>query len=466
MLDLGKIYSGGSLAKPHKGYALGALQHWKANGYKRVIIPCSGSLAIANLAQQAGFRPEDIYCSDIALYPTLLGALASHTPLADLGIEVEDPSYTSLQSDRKKVAWLLLHMKIAQLKDDNYEGAVKRELIDSSGKYLARLENDLELKTMRLKGINYELRDLRDVVANDGGDDAIMIVNPPAYGVDSPQDPPPDIQFDPGISWWDAGMNWPGDYDTLRDQGQLVLWRRINEITDIPSREVVFALEKSKKIDYWLCTKPELLADWGHSPVALRPKKELKPYPAPIWTAEDRLTEDSTIDFVAVSDRVALYYREIWVHKLGQTQGELHTLMLVDGKVFAALGFWTDHLRRINTDYLFEQFGMCARIGDDPMPTRLMMLAITSQAFKEKVIDLCGPRNRYFEMNGLRTVCLSKYRKVKHNTGIFDLLEREKLPNGLYKLTYQIDFRPDTFSDVIARYLKETAEKKEHLGIR
>jgi hypothetical protein len=421
---------------------------------------------LAQVALKAGFDPKNVWASDIELYPTVLGALASGQTLESLGVTSDDPRYENQRDELSKAAFILLQMKIGQLKDDYYEGAVKAELEMHPGKYLEKLKFDLEEKRQKIEGINYQVRDLRDVIENDGDETSVMVINPPAYGADSPIPCPTNIQFESGKVWWDAGIGFPREYDTLKDRKIPFLWRRINVITDIPAREVVFAVEKSKKIDYWLCPTPELLADWGHSPVKLRQKKELKPYDAPIWTDADELTEDSQITFVGCSDRQALYYRELWVHKLGFTQGELHTLMLVDGKVFAALGFWTDHLRRINTDYLFEQFGMCARIKDDPMPTRLMMLAITSKAFRDQVIGLCGPRNRYFELNGLKTVCISKFRKVKHNTGIFTLQEREKLPNGLYKLTYYTDFRDDSYSDVVHRYLRETEEKKVHLGIR
>jgi len=66
-------------------------------------------------------------------------------------------------------------------------------------------------------------------------------------------------------------------------------------------------------------------------------------------------------------------------------------------------------------------------------------------------------------MKGLKTTCLSKYRKVKLNNGILPVTFREKLKKGqfadMYRIVYQVDWYDRTYADCINLYLKEQERK-------
>jgi len=63
--------------------------------------------------------------------------------------------------------------------------------------------------------------------------------------------------------------------------------------------------------------------------------------------------------------------------------------------------------------------------------------------------------NRLFEIKGFKTTCLSKYRKVKLNNGLLTIRDREKLPNGMYKMVYICPFRKEGYDQCVVDYLKE-----------
>jgi len=64
-------------------------------------------------------------------------------------------------------------------------------------------------------------------------------------------------------------------------------------------------------------------------------------------------------------------------------------------------------------------------------------------------------------MTGLKTTRLSKYRKVKLNNGLLNIILREKMPNDMYRLIYETDFYDRTFKECLELYLEEQETKEE-----
>ena len=59
----------------------------KRNGYDKFIEPCSGELAMSQLAIEAGF--SYIEASDITLFSTLLGYYVEGKPIDELCVKVD-----------------------------------------------------------------------------------------------------------------------------------------------------------------------------------------------------------------------------------------------------------------------------------------------------------------------------------------------------------------------------------------
>lgn len=63
---------------------------------------------------------------------------------------------------------------------------------------------------------------------------------------------------------------------------------------------------------------------------------------------------------------------------------------------------------------------------------------------------------------GIKTTCLSRYRKVKLNNGILDVTFRERTPDSdMYRIVYEAKFRPDNYAACIRRYLGECQTRPE-----
>ena len=59
----------------------------------------------------------------------------------------------------------------------------------------------------------------------------------------------------------------------------------------------------------------------------------------PIYNDEE-ITEESKISILKVDRDTALYYRDLFVHKLGTTQAQQYYLFLIDGRVVITAFGW------------------------------------------------------------------------------------------------------------------------------
>ena len=150
-----------------------------------------------------------------------------------------------------------------------------------------------------------------------------------------------------------------------------------------------------------------------------------------------------------------MYYKDLWCHRLGASKAEQYFLVLVDDKILATLGFHTSDLLRLRSTRVFQVFGYAAGTTRYRGMNRLLSYILSSK----DMIGVLRPRmsriNRVYDLKGIKTTCLSRYKRVKANQGIFKALRREKDENGIYKILYDTDFYDRTFSESIVEFLEE-----------
>ena len=225
----------------------------------------------------------------------------------------------------------------------------------------------------------------------------------------------------------------------------------------------MFAKEYSpERYDYWIITKPEVLEGFDKTKgIAHKTTKALNNYKnIKIFTEDDEITNESVVKFVKIDEQTALYYRDLWAHRLGTVKSESYYLVTLDDKAFSVVGFHSSAMLRLETDKVFEVFGFTAPHSKYPNLNRLLMFLITCEAVRPVLASSISRINRVYTFNGLKTTCLAKYRDVKLNKGILKRLSREKMPNGMYKIQYETDFHKRSFADCIKLYLEELDERK------
>jgi hypothetical protein len=155
---------------------------------------------------------------------------------------------------------------------------------------------------------------------------------------------------------------------------------------------------------------------------------------------------------MAISGETALYYRDLWAHKMGTTRAENYFLVTLDGMAFGVTGMMMGKVRRLQEDEVLEVFGFDQPLDNHPNSHRLFMRLLTCQEFKY-ILENTTKVNRISELKGFKTACITKYRKLKSSTGLLTIRKREKLPSGMYKLMYFCEFYKLTFKEVLADWL-------------
>lgn len=236
-----------------------------------------------------------------------------------------------------------------------------------------------------------------------------------------------------------------------------VIWYRFRSVEGFNEAEVIYAKEyEIEKQDYWLITKPEVIQDFPHyKHIAGFKPKNLRPYTLPLFSDSDTIDENTTVRFVSVSEDVALYYRDLFAHRLGNTGAEHHYLMLVGEKVFSCVGFTTSKLFRLQTNYIFENYGFSVPSKKYPRNNRLLMMMITSEEMGRVIRNTTSNKNRFYSLEGMKTTCLSKWRSIKTHQGILERTHREQMPNGMYKIQASTKWHDRDFKKTLALWLEE-----------
>lgn len=467
--ELGKVFLGFTPSEQRK-FIVAILSHVREK-YDKVYVPCAGQFTLVKSAISAGYDPAQVYASDVSLFSSLLGYYYAGKPLSELPFSIENDYkeiYENWSTDAERIAYIFILIKIKQLREEIiYEAQHREDLLANMVTHVQKMAKVIANAAPYYRGLNYEIADIRDVL-NCDDPRAIILCNPPAYAGGYEKM----FRLD-GIAEWNAKIAqfnynkeaW-GMYCRAKERQSHIIWYKGKDLyfvngkqkERVPSKDIIFCKEYSLlRNDYWLSTKPAELKDCPATYSVIMTKHvEAKPFKnAKLISNEDLpLTRDTKVEFVTVSPQNALYYRDLFAHKLGTVKAEIHRLCLLNGKVFGVCGFHLEKLRGFKSNYIFETYGFNMPLSGDSTIHRVLMLFLTCRDF-EKTIGTFSGRTRTFTAKGIRTTCLSKYRKVKSNNGLFEITFRERMPNGMYKIQYQTDWHEMTFADCITRYYEE-----------
>lgn len=459
MNNPGKIFLG-ACPSGNRRFIRGALERLHKR-YPKLVVPAVGTFGIVKAALEAGYRPEDIEASDICVFSCVLGWLYSGQPLSTLEFELSESwrqHYDVLTSEIERAAFLLWLMKLKQFRQDRYfEQQYAAELIGQSQRYRDGIAEELKEYAARYRGIRYGITDLRDVVRQAEDPETLVVMDPPIYpkGYTKMFTTAPDLVFSPPVEEFDYPKELTRLYERSKEKPALFLWGIYTE-TDLPRADCIFACELPKaKFTYWYCTKRADVEALGIGPtVEYRPRPK-EPVPYEIVPYNMEVTAETKVGVREVDRDVALYYRDLFAHKLGATSGESFTAILLDGRVFGIVGWiWGDVLRGRDR-HILEVFGFNAPLAGYPKANRLLMHLITCRDMRDHLLVARNKRNRTFSLDGVKTACLSKYRKVKTNNGILRLDKRERYKSNMYKLLYVTEWHDRSFADCLRLYLEE-----------
>lgn len=439
-MQLDTIFYGNTPTEQRK-YLLYLIKYLKEKkGYEKVIIPCVGQFAMAKVAIEAGYKKENIYTSEISLFSCLLGYLYSGKEIKSLNFKLSEflkKEYDEQRDEISRVALIFYFMKLKQLENLNknfYMNEIYKNFHLKKEEYIEKLKSALISYRDFYSGINFKVEDLRDEICQDYDEKTLVLVNPPAFskGYTKMFDFGEDIEFDVGVEEFNLKKEYLNLYNLSKEKVAGYIWYKYQNVDGLPAEDVMFAKEYTKiRYDFWLYTKANKLfeEDGIKKDLKLKNPSVILKVKESIIPIDYKITENSKVTFKVVNEKVALYYRDLFAHRLGNTKAELYVLMFIDGYVFGTIGFHLAEARRMASDEMFEVFGFNAPLKNHKKANRLLMMCITTKQFKEFIYN-SQKTNRFFEFKGFKTTCLSKYRKVKLNNGLLNIRDRTKEPNG------------------------------------
>ena len=190
--------------------------------------------------------------------------------------------------------------------------------------------------------------------------------------------------------------------------------------------------------------------------------KHKKPEPlkdVPMFADQD-ITPDSKITLMKIKEENALYYRGLFVHKLGIVKAEVYVGVLVDGRLMGTAGFMLNKALRLTGDEVFESYAFSTPSKRYPALGRLLMMFLTCRDTRTFLMN-CFPKNQFYQFNYFKTTCLSKYSKVKKNNGLMEIENRVREGN-FFKIHYRTKFWNRSYADCVAVWQKEIEDGKKY----
>ncbi|HVH95383.1 MAG TPA: hypothetical protein VM682_00295, partial [Bacillus sp. (in: firmicutes)] len=227
--------------------------------YPKIHIPCVGTFALVDVALEAGYKPGDIFTSDISLMSSLLGALIQNQNVDEIGFRLTydwQKEYDQYKTQFEKVAFLIWLMRGLDINHDLfYEALVYEYLTKSKEEIIADIVKQLKIKVEKYRGIHYSIKDLRVCIASDSPG-TVTVVHPPAKGKSSDMG---EIIFESNYESYNSAKEFSDGFTAteFKDK-ELWIWS-CDRRPAISAKNIIFAEETGKsKFEYYCVTDPRL----------------------------------------------------------------------------------------------------------------------------------------------------------------------------------------------------------------
>src|SRR6266571_4713592 len=418
---------------------------------------CAGRFSVVEAAIKAGVPPQNVYASDIGLFSSIIGYLADPSKkLGDLGIRILDPALEpkGIADELDFAAHVMLILKLNQMKQTNLRGLyLREELLASWVRSRQLMREQLRTLVQNIAGIHYEIADIWDVISRVSQEDVSLYASVPHYARGYTK-----MFAAPNLKWNEPAIP---EFDTktfpvlLENLGpakcHAFLCRRCAWTEEIPAPwNNVFGKPDDHRA-LWIIANRSMDAR-AENTTGFGEIRKL-----PIYD-DHEITPTSRFHVIMVGLPTALYYRDLFVHRLGATTAVRGFILLVDGQVMTAFGIFIQDFLQFRMQYLPEMFGITRSSGRYHRLGKLFMLLLTSGEMKKRLCDIL--KLWLHEPRGIQTTSITVHEEGKTDRGALKVISRETLDDGRFRIIYRGDFRDDSFSDVVADWLRKHGERR------
>ena len=401
-------------------------------GYTRFVEPCAGTFAMANLAVDTGYKPEQIETSDVSMMPTILGYAVCGKPLDELEIRAKGFADEELL-DPATALYAQLYLRTVKKAGTEYFHNLLADLSYNREKYIAQIRESIEKNKQRLGGMNYRPMCMFDHLKEVLDDEhAIVIANPPTYfsGYEKYYDTAGAMTWkEPPYELFDPSTGHGKLFEMVKDAKALVLCYQEKPAGEYVGDAIYARAATRKGMNAYLCSnRGEEAEALAHGKKIKRPNESaLEPLPCSIMPTDYDITENSDLKIIKVKAANTQYYRKLWTHNFVGSSATFNFAVLIDGLVAGVFG-----ISKMTAEALFIWYVMKVPHKELRLGRLMYMLAqnrsltdtVTNDFERERVVCV-------------RTAMLTKYPENKEVRGIMKMTERKKDKEHGFKLTYE-----------------------------
>jgi hypothetical protein len=455
--------------QPERSFCKAVFAALPSRGYNRYVEPCAGGFAMPLVAAAAGWKTEQMECSDVGLYSAVIGTMLDPELKFDaLDIRIDgspvDPGDGTKVDQAARLLYTQLLVRFEVKPSVEYWLAMVADLRRNEAEHVAAIRERLVSMDDRLHGIRYVPMDLWDHMDRVKDDpQTVVSINAPTFlkGFERFFDTKGRLTWaEPTYVPYDPIPGGVRQLELFATADALLISQQ--QLVPGSSANAVHARHLSPgQYVYVKTNRPaEVYEITGGPRVAVKSGTVLESADYPTMPPDAEITSQSRIDLLPVKATVADWYRGLWMHRLNASPGSYNVLVLVDGQVAGVLGYSIDSMSRPyhsdvwSADYVLLRFAFGA-----PHHSFRTTRLITALALQRKTAQLvlAGTAGVWLEASdGLMTAEMTRHPEIKGLRGLMKLQSRTKHPDG-YKLMYVAPWDEGTPKQALATWLRKEA---------
>ena len=442
----------GTLFPDDKAFVASLLEAAKANGYTRVVEPCSGQLAMSCIAADLGY--EDIQASDITIFSGVLGRYVEGRSIEDMGIRYKDTGESPQSA--AEVMYEIKHRELLNGAGSVYGDAMLIDYESRKASIMASLTEEMDELRKRIPHLKYRDMDMFDqIAAVKDLPGTVIVCNCPTYSKGYERfykaisdavewNEPPYSVFEP-----------PSGYGKLLEAVEgspclLIIYEEVpvGEHVGTP----VYGRQGGRVgINMYLVSnRPEEVERLLGSSCSRKKPSKISPMKYPLMPEDYELTRKSRVEVVKAAPENIRYYRKLLTHNFTPSQSSSGYAMVVDGYLAGIFGYMTmANTLGGNAEDAFIGFGMCTKT-QYRMNRLLYMVACQRRSVAMEFDDL-----RMATLRHVKTAMITKYPESKEMRGLMKLQSKVHDERMGWKLTYGCEIQDKTYKQVMAEFLQK-----------
>lgn len=426
--------------------------------YERYVEPSVGSFVMAQVARAAGYAPSSMEFSDVTLFSSVLGYLCSGRDLAELDVKVEGTTLGLSGvpiEDAAMILYMQARIRFEQKSEHDYWHEYLRDMSTGAERHIATLTYQLKRLTERFRGCWYEPMDIMDHIERAKDGHCVIYAAPPSYGGGYEKfydtqgrltwREPKYGMFDP-----DEGV---GNLLGMTAQSNALLLILEERLTGEASSSPIYARQMAPgRSTYVISNRPEEVLDLTGIQAIDRGGWKAEPLQVPIIPYDHEITTKSKVEVKPIPGVNALYYRDLWMHKIDYKPAHNEFAVFVDNYLAGIAGYDTRSVNMTFAEKWSDALILTYAVGA-PHALRRLTRLVTMLALSKEVVRAVVPPWAAVQAKRVMTTAFTKYPESKGLRGIMKLDERQKDNQYGYRLIYVKELEPMSPKGVFNKWM-------------